>query len=222
MKTTILLLFVAVLSYAQNGESNSGIISNYEFGSNLYSLTNFKLSTSRQTGKDYYSYDQNVLTGIFAKKHFNKNIVRVSFDYTKKIINQEINNLHTYIKDNGEINQGELRLGYEREFSSRKIVPFLCSDFVYSYSEAKGKASVYGDFVAYSDRPYLIKTNWYSVNVGAGLKIKITKTLLLTYECGLQYGYYYSRDNTSLYIREVSAKFSAFNPVRSLGLSVRF
>ncbi|MBL7930994.1 MAG: hypothetical protein JNL60_03775 [Bacteroidia bacterium] len=222
MKNTILFLLLAALSYGQNNQPNPGTTPNYEFGFNLYSITDLKSALYRMTGEKYYIYDQNFFSGLFVKRHFNKNIIRASFDYTKKIINQETITLHSYTEDNGEVNRGELRLGYERELSSKIVVPFVCADLGYSYSEAKGKEIVYGDFVSYADRPYMIKTNWYFVNAGAGFKIKITKSVLLTYECGVQYGHYYSRDHSNPNIRETSAKFSSFNPVKSLGLSFRF
>lgn len=220
MKNTIVLLFVAIVAYGQNG-MNPSSKKNLEFGFNIYSLNNFRHSPLiSATDKDYL-FDQNFFPGLFVKKHFNKNILRMSFDYNKRVINDRVNTSHHAYKNDGEIQQGELRLGYERELGSKKMVPFLCADLGYSYSEAKGFASVFSDITRYNDQEYFVKTNRYFINAGIGLKYKMSNKLTLTYEGGFVYGTYHSKDyKNNPYNPQYTRRFNMFNPVRTLGLSI--
>ena len=128
-----------------------------------------------------------------------------------------------YSKTIGDIKSNEFKLGYERELSSKKLVPFLSADLCYNYSKAKGLSSAYGDFVSYEDQKYLVERNEYSLCVGSGLKFSLAKNIVLMYEFGVQWGYYHSQNlkyNLSNTIDE--GRFFRLNPVRTLGIIIKF
>jgi len=194
----------------------------YELGFNLFSLTDASNRGPYYTNKNY-DYSANLFSGVFVKRHFNKNIIRFSYDYAHKIVNEKWTSSPWYSKTTGDIKSNEFKLGYEREFSSKKLVPFLSVDLCYNYSKAKGLSSVYGDFVSYEDQEYLIERNEYSLCVGSGLKFNLAKNISLVYEFGIQSGYYHSqnlKNNPGYTIDE--GRFFRLNPVRTLGVSIKF
>ena len=194
----------------------------YELGFNLFSMTDLHKGDPYYTNKNY-DYSTNLFSGLFVKRHFNKNVIRFSYDYAHKIVNEKWASNPWYSKTTGDVKSNEFKLGYEREFSSKKLVPFLSADLCYNYSKAKGVSSVYGDFVSYQDQEYLVERNEYSLCIGSGLKFNLAKNIVLIYEFNVQAGYYHSQNlkyNPSYTIDE--GKLFRLNPVRQLGISIKF
>jgi hypothetical protein len=218
------LVLVSAIGYGQTNESTAPAVKKnlkYELGLNLYSVTNFHKGDYYDNTN--YAYNQNLFSGIFLKRHFEKNSVRVLFDYSQKVVNKKWESTPWFSKTTGDLKSSELRVGYERAFGTKKIIPFLATDLSYNYSKATGLSTVYGDFVSYQDKEYLIKTNQYSICIGSGLKFKITDHIMLTYEFSFQYGYYQSKDYKSNGNASVDkGMFHAFNPVRQVGFSINF
>lgn len=218
------LLFSFVMS-AQNKnpiENNNPKTLNYEFGLNLYSLTDLSPKYFWGDGNEY-TFDQNYFSGIFVKRHFNKNCIRAGYDLYRKTINENINNSDRFYQNNGNIMTSAFRLGYEREFSTKRIIPFLSADLVYMYSLTKGFVSgTSGWMKAYYSGEYLIRKVEYAISMGSGLKWKLTKSLQLSYEFSYQVGYSRFKERQGFYQFERSGTVFRINPVRQLGLSILF
>lgn len=205
------LLFTFVMS-AQNKnpiKNKNPKTFKYELGFNLFSLTK-DINTN--------GYDQNYFSGIFVKRHFNRNSIRASFDLYRKAINEYYKSTYNdyFYQNNGNIIAGSFRLGYAREFGSKKLKPFLSADLGYTYTEYEGFQSGYNDWYTHSNTQYLIKRNEYTISLGSGLKWKLTNNLQFNYELSGQISRYYSKE------RSYSTNFLIFNPVRQLGLSILF
>ncbi|MBI3519080.1 MAG: hypothetical protein HY062_06950 [Bacteroidetes bacterium] len=227
MKTILFYISLApIIAFGQTTEpAKASPASNplkYELGFNLFSLTDLHKGDPYYTSKSY-DYSTNLFSGIFVKRHFNKNVVRFSYDYNHRVVNEKHEAYPWYSKATGDVKLNEFRLGYEREFSSKKLVPFLSTDLCYNYSKAKGISSAYGDFDSYQDQEYLIERNEYSVCVGSGLKYNLAKNITLVYEFNVQTGYYHSQNlKNNLYNYFDEGQFFRFNPVRQLGISIKF
>lgn len=225
-KILCLIALVPVIGLSQIAETTTqkpaSASLKYELGFNLLSLTGVNKGVPFYSNRNY-DYSANPFSGIFVKRHFNKDVIRLSYDYAHNIVNEKWASYPWYSKTTGDIKSNEFKFGYEREFSSKRLVPFLSADLCYNYSKAKGLSSVYGDFVSYEDQEYLIERNEYSLCIGSGLKLNLAKNISLVYEFGVQSGYYRSqnlKNNPSHTFEE--GKFFKLNPVRTLGVSIRF
>ena len=193
----------------------------YEIGFNLYSMTDLRRGIYYDNAN--YIYNNNFFSGIFVKRHFNKNVLRLLFDYNQRLVNYKWESKPWYSKTIGDVKATEFRFGYERELGSKKIIPYISIDLCYNYSKATGFSTVYGDFVSYQDKEYLIKRNEYSICYGTGLKYRVTNNITLSYEFSLQCGYYNSHDYKSDPYNYIDNDFFyKLNPIRQMGLSIRF
>ncbi len=227
MKTILFYLsIVPVLVFGQTAEITNvtpqSNLPKYELGFNMFSLTDLHKADPYYSNKNY-DYAVNAFSGIYVKRHFNKNVLRFSYDYNHKVINEKHEAYPWYSKASGDLKANEFRLGYEREFTSKKLVPFVSADLCYNYSKAKGISSAYGDFVSYQDQEHLIERNEYSVCLGSGLKFNVTKNITLIYEANVQSGYYHSQNlKNNPYRSYDEGRLFRFNPVRQLGVSIKF
>ncbi len=197
----------------------------YEFGFNLYSLTDLRRAPFySEDDLNKYVFDQNYFSGIYFKKHFRKNCLRASFDLYRKTINDYLKSSSNpfFFQNNGQKVSGNFRLGYEREFSTKKLVPYVSADLVYVYSESKGYTSAYGDFSSHYHLEYRIKQYEFAVSMGTGLKLKLSKNLQLSYELSGQIGRVNSKTVTTDNEIRYGATVLRFNPVRQFGLSILF
>ena len=174
---------------------------------------------------NFQKYGSRYFSGIYFKKHFRKNCLRASFDLYRKTINEERDYYHGYFTQNyGQTLSGNFRFGYEREFSTKRLIPYLGADLVYIYSESKGYLNDWNDRTSYgyNNRKYLIKENEYAVSMGAGVKLKLSKNFQVSYELSGQFGRVNSTTFTPDHESTYGGNVLRFNPVRQLGLGILF
>lgn len=219
MKTTFIIFFsLPLIAFGQTSQLDNQPTKeklNYEFGFNLYSLTG--LHKNSINNKINYKLDNHFFSGLFLKYYLKQNIIRLSIDYYQNLINEEWKSDPWYSTTKGEYRAGEIKIGYERQLSKKKLVPFIHTDFCYNYSQSNGLSTVYGDIVWFTDKPFLIKKNEFSLSAGLGLKYYVSKNIILTYEFNAQSGYEYIREDGSSYRNYLSM----FNPIRQFGLSIK-
>jgi len=123
--------FVVFTQNKTNEKTHNNKLSN-EFGINLYSIVN-KPNTYFTK---YLFFNRNILPGVFYKKHFNRDVFRVSLNYYKT--ENDYSEFAVYKferKFHTVLNEVEIKVGYERDLNSKKIIPFLASDFCYNHAK---------------------------------------------------------------------------------------
>lgn len=227
MKHLIILFFLPFISLAQTDtkeiEPRNKFI--FELGINIYSCIdsqediylNNLYQENKTTLKAYKPvFEQHYLPGVFGKVKHKKNILRFSVDYIKNEYSEYDHYGDWYRAIDGISELFEYKLGYEREFGSTKLKPFVSSDFCYRYSKFSGMYS--GQSVGSippTVSPTTEKNIAYAMSIGTGLKYSVTKHIYLTYELTLQMGVYEEGMNFDYY-------FIHFNPIRQLGVSYVF
>jgi hypothetical protein len=216
--TLIFLLSAVVFGHtAEQIKDSSFIKIRNEFGMNLYSLTEMRISNF----EPHISVTNSFFTGVYYKHYFGKNGIRTSFDLFQKSINEGWNTGPYYGWTVGNLKAGELKIGYERLFGTKKLIPFTFADLIYNYSQEKGYSTEYGDWTWYTDRPYLIETSEFGTAIGIGLKYRPIKNLVITIEASYHYIYSISQDIKNSTYKNKGSRFQ-LNPIRifSIGLAL--
>ncbi|MFC2110839.1 hypothetical protein ACFLQ5_00145 [Bacteroidota bacterium] len=217
-KTIIILMLLPIIVSGQTNKKSSQSRKNnykYECGINAFSLTKWR--KDRYVYRSKSSLNSNLFPGVYLKRHFNKNAIRLSFDY--RII--KLDDENEYFTQSGKTKLGEVKIGYEREFMTKRLRPYINFDLSYYHSRSKGIYERFnGDACdAWTDMEFDNKLTEYSLCPGSGMKFFITKRIILSYEFNLQFGL--SKDS-NIFGYGRSYKFFRFNPVRHLGISMFF
>lgn len=224
------IFLISVFTYGQTNNTTSLASEKkvwYEFSLNLYSLTDtqhniFDIGPGMNDGtnsniKNYRGdFHSHYLPGFLIKRGCNNNLFRFSFDRTKNSYYEHQTD-HSYWSNSltGELQVVEFKLGYERDFGIKKIKPFISSDLVFRNSTFSGIFSQVSYLPQYETSDFTILTRHdYSINIGSGLKYKISKNLCVTYELGLMLGFYNNMGHS-----HIDRYFMHLNPVKQLGIS---
>lgn len=209
----------------------------HEIGMNLFSLTNVypgKCPHSNVTSSDpYYKTGYNIFPGVYYKYHSGKNVLRLSFDYTQKAYSDmESVKLDAYTSYDysyaGIKTNHDLKIGYQRNFATKKVVPFIFSDLVVNYDKFTAVQNYYWYRFGFSfpstsvSLPLYIEQYLFGVAPGGGLIIKLSKNIVLTYEFSAIFSY--SRQHEILMRSKYwTSEFDwRFNPVKMLGFGIAF
>lgn len=186
-----------------------------EIGINLFSVLNLTRSS-----KEYF-VQINYVNGLLFKRAWNKNAIRVGFDYNYRTSNWESGGTYQYVKGHDQQFVGKLRLGYERRFTLRKVQPFAFSDVSLSYGQTKGTSGGWGDWTPiYSESSFDIRTTEILLDHGIGLKYRPISRLSVSLEINFSFGYEHSRYTDN---RDTGQQFNFyFNPLRLLSINYHF
>jgi hypothetical protein len=221
MRKAFLFLFLPLFSFAQETQIPVKPAHKNEIGVNLFSLTHL---ARYHDNVDRYvmDADMNYVPGIYYKRHFGKNALRASFDYTQKFIrvgNPEIVYGGHYVaawKKNVSV-----ALGYERSFGNKKLQPYVFSDLVFNYQNMTGERLIFGCFGPYGIFKFSEETFEYGASAGAGLRYSLNPFIHLTYEFSAQ-GVISVFDDLSSVGGKYRERNYHLNPVNKFGLAVSF
>lgn len=214
------MFLLPVVVFGQKSEQindSSFIKIRNEFGMNLYSLTEMNITNV----KPVFLVTNSFFNGVYYKHYFGNNGIRTSFDLFQRSINEQWFAGAYYSLTAGNLKAGELKVGYERLFRTKKLIPFAFVDLIYNYSQEKGYSTVYGDWTSYTDRPYLIETSEFGTAIGIGLKYRPIKNLIISLEASYHYIYSISQDIKNSTYKNKGSRFQ-LNPIRifSIGLAL--
>ncbi len=162
------------------------------------------------------------LSGVYYKYHAGKNVFRAALDYDQQVIfiNTGTETLWYYNKIDAIRRTGGLRLGYERELGSKRLVPFVAGDLAFAYSNYRGKQTWWGCFGGGENVPFTEHTYEAGISAGGGLKYKATGRVTITLETTAQVFVRHSAGTRTPYTyTDIGFRY---NPVRTLGVSMSF
>ena len=161
----------------------------------------------------------NFVNGVLYKRHFNKNAIRLGFNYFYSKF--DIDNGH--YKYEGKGKHGELKLGYERILTSRKLQVYFATDIIFGNGNSKGVSQSRG--VIFSNPiPYNIHSKKLSFGPSIGLKYPIINKFSLNLETNINWAFY---KNNNLLDPDNSFNnrwFNTlrFNPIQMISLNYNF
>jgi hypothetical protein len=216
----LILLLTPIFSFAQ---TENTVQSKNELGLNLFSFSDFSATTYPATK---FGSNLNFGNGIYYKFHTNKNVWRSSISFFKqKIVINDGQQFEGYsFHSNGIKKAGEAKVGYQRDFCSGKLSPFIFSEFSFLYSKYTGHASEMGCFGYYGDRPFDIESFEYGISGGIGLRYEITKNIVVSIESNAKGVLSVNEDmlNHSPYYPKYKNFDYRFNPLSRLGVAIAF
>jgi hypothetical protein len=185
----------------------------FEIGINLYGLF-------IRPG-DYFSHyqkvwDSQVFSGIYVKRYTGKNAIRASVEYSRRNVYFGKQPLSHNGVGKGQLASLELKLGFQRLLSSKKIAPYVFTDLEYThffrvsllspnYYLSSLSVPYYYDY----NRYYTLAGAFVSISPGIGMRWTLTKNLLLNIESSAQF----------FLSREMGVR--NHEPVNSIGLNVK-
>jgi hypothetical protein len=227
MKQTIIFILTLFLTLTAVGQENYKLDSiktrsyRNEIGINMFNITYLY--------RIPYFYPDNgtnyrIFNGLMYKRHFNKNAIRIGFDYCHSSDSYVYYPEIYYQKSETQFNMAKLRLGYERKFTLSKIQPFIAIDQYFSFGINKtiteGNCnSWYGNYYYYQYRN-VTQENIIEVGIEPviGLKYQIIKRLSLAIEI-----------DAVLYVKHIGGNVPhrtkmgfAFNPLRLFSFNFHF
>jgi hypothetical protein len=167
----------------------------------------------------------NFINGLFYKKHFNKNILRIGLNYYHSKFNIEQSSTYYYYKNVGQSKLGALKLGYERALTKTKLQLYFAADLIFGLGKTKGVSGNRGDIRWwYVETPYDITRTEVAIAPAIGLKYPISRRLALNIESNFTLAYYKSRDflNPNYSQDNVWKNRINFNPIQMIALSYSF
>jgi hypothetical protein len=215
----LLLLLIPILAFGQKPEQNNNSSTSLlnEFGLNLYSMRHMRYAGIEEKKKNFNKKTiiatHSFINGLYYKHYFGKNGLRTSFDLFQSINFFDFSSWNDGYLYNTNLKAGELKIGYERLFMTKKIIPFAFVDFIYNYSKEKGFCTAFW-------RQILNEEHQIGGGIGLGLGYKPIKNLVLSIEINFQIYYSLIHDLEDSWKYE-STVFK-FNPVRqfSIGLII--
>jgi hypothetical protein len=209
----------------------------HELGMNLFSITNvypgkFPLSNITSSGS-YYKTGYNVFPGIYYRFYSGKNALRISFDYSQKAYSDmervTIDEYMSYDYSYAGIKiNHDLKFGYQRSFGMKRVQPFIFSDLVFNYDKFTGVQNNYWLSSGFSPIPvssssaFYIEQYLFGIAPGGGVRIKVSKNIVLTYELSAIFSY--SRRHET--VRDSKSWTSEiewrFNPIKMFGFGITF
>lgn len=231
MKTKLLMvccagLFLSQGLHAQATASDSILKSGTktafcELGMQLYSLG--------LTATDHYYYynpklvDHTLFSGLYFKWFKGRDVLRASFSYSQKVVlsTDLYSSYWPQPHHNGIIRAGDLKIGYQRLFRSKKLAPYFFVDVHYGYSKQNGRFGnymypMYNELTVpwqNNDREYLIERSQLGICKGLGLRWNVANRLVLNLETYLEYYYYLQQDIKNSTYKQRGLGLN-FNPVQ--------
>lgn len=227
MKNAVLLfLFIPLFSFGQE----EAPVNKNEFGVNVFSLKRFQAYKSFDNdnvispGEPHWVIygEPHILPGIYYKRHFGKNALRSSFEFTRRATTGTGEGGPWYFPEGSSLlrkNVG-ISIGYERAFGTKKLQPFAFADLGFNYENMDGTYTLQGYGGPPSSRHFIFEDYEYSVGAGGGLRYKMNARVHFTYEISAQ-GY---RNAWQDILRPGSGKNwdmgYHINPVNKLGVAI--
>lgn len=221
-KATLLFLLIPLFSFAQEVEIPVKSVNQNEIGINLFSVTRFERNRGMLDTRKV-SASMNPTPGVYYKRHFGKNALRASIDYTQQLIKYgDPNSMEyaTFYMNAKRMNIG-INIGYERSFGKGKLQPYLFSDLVFNYEKLAGERSYLGCFGPYGVFKFSEEVFEYGVSAGSGLRYSINSRIHLSYEFAAQGVVSVFQDLSNIGYKYVDLNYH-LNPVNKLGFAVSF
>ncbi len=179
----------------------------FETGMQLYSLD--------LANVDYYfqgdpkTVRNSFVNGLYFKYFSGKNVLRASLGYTERVYDYKegvypMYSSSSYRPSNvSTFRKGEVKVGYQRLFGSKKLSAYFFAELNYSYSQQKGTSgysyyyvdALYYDYrYNYTTSDFLIERSQLGISKGLGLRWNVVRSLVLNLETNVQYYYYMQQD----------------------------
>ncbi len=238
MQRLIVIIFIAlcpIVICGQESENKTTDPTSHknEFGLNLFSITNltrFKVPEYNfvDVYNPYYNINYNISSGIYYKRYCGKNALRLSFDYYQKAVGQSLeipyNGGWTYYDYySGTKKDYQIKVGYERLFGSKRLLPFVFADLFFNYGKYTGYRFYNGEsvFVNTTNGNFYLENLQYGAALGGGLKYHLNKHIVISYEFSATASYWTVQDISQGYNKYGDIAFR-INPIRQLGLAISF
>ncbi len=182
----LLILFIAIYTSLSFGQDVNYPIKKFEFGLKIFTYQGNLTAPRNYVDKFVPHY----FNGGFIKFYKNKLQFRVGYDYFKYHIRYVLSDI-IIVADydravDGIFNRHKLYFGMEKEILQSRIRPFIFVDLGFYYSR------YHGDVTQFSG--WSLQTSYYKFDAnslgltllcGPGMKLNLTKNLLLNYEMTL-------------------------------------
>ena len=215
LNLSLLFFFASIITYAQNSiQPDAELFSKNEIGINLFNLTH------RWPQPFYISkpFQQRYLTGWTFKHHFDKNTLRIGFDYDNADYALSESTGYSYFKDEGHRNLAKVRAGLERKFGNKNLKPYLFADLEFASGDIKGTRKGASDIIGSEyETQYNLKVFEYGFSAGLGLHYLLTHKISISVESNFSSLFYNNFDLGADY-GGVSYKI-LLNPIRLLSIN---
>jgi len=231
----IILLFLFPLLYHAQDLAPLSDSPKHELGMNLFSVINIYPGKSQHSsitpGDPFYKTGNNIFPGIYYKYHSGKNALRLSLDYFQKAhsgmgsitFDPYTSFDYSYA---GIMTNHDFKIGYQRSFGTRRVIPFIFSDLVFNYNKLTAAQNIYLYTqyfpVSSVSLPYYIEQYLFGISPGGGVKIRLSKNVVLTYEFSAIFSYSRSHEilrGSKYWATEFDWRV---NPIKMLGFGVVF
>jgi len=208
--TLFFLLLVFAISAQENNvpdTSKSHELKN-EIGINLFNVNNLSNCIN---GTVNYNFAYSYLNGIMYKRYFNKNVLRIGFDYFHYDIRGDFFLLSNIISvRSGRYDIGKLKLGYERKLTETREQLFTAIDLNMAYGKGKNFKYNYMYNSPIGNEEENIKIAEVGIEPAIGVNFRFSRRFSLTIETSIRLYYAYIKGD----IGQHSALLFTFNPVR--------
>jgi len=217
----LLISFLAIFTSLSFSQDVTNSNQKFEIGLNIYS---FKGNLIAPEGRFDDQFVPRYFNGGLIKFHKNKIKFRIGYDFFKYHLQYVLSDI-LEVADadhsvDGIFNRHKLYFGIEKEILRSRVRPFIFADLGFYYSK------YHGDLIRWSG--WSLETYYYkfdakslglTLQCGPGIKLNLTKNLLLNYEMTINIDKNLIEKNDSHYmLRNCVIKF---NPIHLLGISYK-
>lgn len=222
MKPILFLIsFLAIFASLSFSQDVNYPIKKFEFGLKIFTYHG-NLSAPKNWVDTFVPHYFN---GGFIKFNQNRLQFRIGYHYFKyhiRYVMSDIIELADYNETvDGIFNRHKLYFGMEKEILQSRIRPFIFTDFGFYYSRYHGDLAQVSGWVPLDINYYKFNSNSLGLTLlcGPGIKLDLTKNLLLNYEMALNIDKnLVEKNDTHHRMPNFTIKF---NPIHLLGISYK-
>lgn len=163
----------------------------FELGTFVYGLT---LRPGDFATRYKMVWDHQVFSGVYCKRYYNKNAIRSSIEYSRRSVYFGDRSYSRFSSNRGELASLELKIGYQRMLSNRRVAPYIFADAEYSYFRSLYYPTYYPYYSSYLIAPdyyyyqnYSLSGSFFSVSPGFGMRITLLPHIFVNAEASAQF-----------------------------------